>query len=67
MNGLILVARAGKTTYPMLGNSIQLLTDINAKILGVLVNAVLAKDQSYYKYYSSYIDEATKPEVTTQA
>jgi len=67
MNCLILVAKAGKTTYSMLGNSIHLLTDSNAKILGILVNAVLTQDQSYYKYYSSYIDEATKPEVTTQA
>ena len=65
MSGLILVARAGKTTYPMAQNSISLLGDVNAKILGVLVNAVLAKDQTYYQYYSSYIEGATKPQTTT--
>lgn len=65
VNGLILVIRAGKTTYPMAANSIQLLRDVNAKILGVLVNAVLAKDQSYYEYYSSYIEDAKKSQMST--
>ena len=59
-NGLILIARAGKTTYPMAQNSIKLLEDINAKVLGIVVNAVHASDQEYYKYYSSYLDETAK-------
>lgn len=65
VNGLILVVRAGKTTYPMAANSIQLLKDVNAKILGIMVNAVLAKDQSYYEYYSSYIEDAKKSQMST--
>jgi capsular exopolysaccharide synthesis family protein len=65
VNGLILVTRAGMTTYPMAQSSIQLLRDVNAKVLGVLVNAVLAKDQKYYEYYSSYIEDATKTQMST--
>lgn len=65
VDGLILVARAGKTTYPMALSSVQFLKDVNAKVLGILVNAVLAKDQNYYEYYSNYIENATKPEMST--
>ncbi|MCK4508193.1 MAG: polysaccharide biosynthesis tyrosine autokinase [Desulfuromonadales bacterium] len=62
-DGLIMVARSGLTTYPMAHNSIKLLRDVNAKIIGLVVNAIHARDQEeYYSYYSNYMEEADKAE-----
>jgi capsular exopolysaccharide synthesis family protein len=58
VDGTVLVARAGKTTYDQFGNGLKKIKDINAHILGVVVNAMNAKIagsgyyQQYYQYYS---------------
>ncbi|MBE0575215.1 MAG: polysaccharide biosynthesis tyrosine autokinase [Desulfuromonadales bacterium] len=65
-DGLILVMRAGKTTYPMAQACIKSLRDVNARIFGVLVNAVQLNDQEdYYRYYSSYLEETEKPDIAS--
>lgn len=61
-DGMIIVARAGLTTYPMAQKSIRMVQEVKGKILGVLVNAVQTRDQEYYGYYSNYIEVTAKPE-----
>ena len=56
VDGTIVVIRAGKTTFDILGNGLKKLNDGHAKILGVVLNR-LAKskaDKGYYDYYSYY-------------
>lgn len=52
----ILIARSGVSTYESLKQADKMLKSINAKILGMVVNAVDEKKQKYYyyKYYGSY-------------
>lgn len=64
-DGMIVVARAGLTTYPMLKKSIRMVREVKGEILGILVNAVQTRDQEYYGYYSNYIEATTKPEAAT--
>ncbi len=65
-DGLILVVRAGKTTYPMAQACIKSLKDVNAQIFGIMVNAVhMADQEDYYRYYSSYLEETDKPETVS--
>ena len=62
-DGMIVVARAGLTTYPMIQKSIRLVREVKGEILGVVVNAVQTRDQEYYGYYSNYLEVTAKPEV----
>lgn len=61
-DGMIVVARAGLTTYPMVKKSIRMVKEVKGEILGILVNAVQTRDQEYYSYYSNYLEVTTKPE-----
>jgi capsular exopolysaccharide synthesis family protein len=61
-DGMIIVARAGLTTYPMVQKSIRMVQEVKGKILGIVVNAVQTRDQEYYGYYSSYLEVTAKPE-----
>jgi capsular exopolysaccharide synthesis family protein len=61
-DGMIVVARAGLTTYPMVKKSIRMVQEVKGKILGILVNAVQTRDQEYYGYYSNYLEVTAKPE-----
>ncbi len=62
-DGMIVVARAGLTTYPMVKKSIRMVKEVKGEILGIVVNAVKTRDQEYYGYYSNYIEVTAKPEV----
>jgi len=61
-----LVIRSSKTTKDALRRSRDLLTQVNARVLGVVVNAVdLKSPDSYYYYYGSnyggrYYDESAR-------
>ena len=61
-DGMIVVSRAGLTTYPMVKKSIRMVQEVKGKILGILANAVQTRDQEYYAYYSNYLEVTTKPE-----
>jgi capsular exopolysaccharide synthesis family protein len=61
VDGTIIVARSGKTTYELVNRGLKLLdgrrdTDINTHILGLVINGFDVKnaDQYYYKYYNYY-------------
>jgi polysaccharide biosynthesis transport protein len=55
LDGSIVIARAGKTTYEALGRSLKSLADLNVNVLGVVINAFdLGKDKYYYSRYHNY-------------
>lgn len=62
-DGVVLVTRADLTTYQMAQKCIRMLQHINARILGTFVNGIHAREQEYYRYYSSYLEETQKPDV----
>jgi len=69
LDGTILVVKAGKTTYEMVGRGLKFLQgrsegDSGSRVLGVLLNGFDMKkgDQYYYQYYNYYptAEEKTK-------
>lgn len=56
VDGMILVVRSGKTTYDMLSSGLKKLNDVNAHILGFLLNGVKDREArgGYYSGYNSY-------------
>ncbi len=57
VDGTVVVVRSGKTTFEVAKRGTKLLKDINAKILGVVLNRVDTKREGYrylYPYYSQY-------------
>jgi capsular exopolysaccharide synthesis family protein len=58
LDGTILVIRAGKTNYDEVKRALKGLTDLNAHVLGLVLNAFdTKKNEYYYKYYNYYSDE----------
>lgn len=51
MDAVVLVIRAGKTTKAALRRTRELLNQVNARVLGVVVNAVDVDSSDYYQYY----------------
>lgn len=54
VDGVILVVHSGKSSRQVVRRSRQLLQDIGAKILGVVLNNVNLRSQDNYYYYQSY-------------
>lgn len=65
-DAVILVIRSGQTTKEALRRSRNLLAQVNARVLGIVMNAVdLRSPDGYYyyyggKYYGKYYDESAK-------
>ncbi len=53
-DGTIIVVRYGQTTFDMLNGGIKKLADVNATILGFILNSVKSSDGKAYYGYSSY-------------
>ncbi len=53
-DGVILIVKGGKTTVDMIKRGIKALSDINAKIIGVVINAVDMDKEDYYLHYYPY-------------
>ena len=53
-DGTIIVVRYGQTTFDMLNGGIKKLADVNATILGFILNSVKSGDSKAYYGYSSY-------------
>ncbi|MCF6180269.1 MAG: CpsD/CapB family tyrosine-protein kinase, partial [Geopsychrobacter sp.] len=52
VNGTILVLRAKLTTYELAAKASKMLIDVNAPLLGTVINALdLKKSDHYYQYY----------------
>jgi succinoglycan biosynthesis transport protein ExoP len=54
VDGVILVVHAGKSSRQIVRRSRQLLQDIGAKVLGVVLNRVNLRSQDNYYYYQTY-------------
>jgi Mrp family chromosome partitioning ATPase len=50
-DAVVLVIRSGHTTKQALRRSRDILTQVNAKVVGVLLNAVDLSSPDYYYYY----------------
>ncbi|MEZ4579933.1 MAG: AAA family ATPase [Desulfobacterales bacterium] len=52
----IIVVRSGNSTYDSVARAHNMLTNINSSVLGLIVNAVDIKKESYYYagYYGAY-------------
>lgn len=61
VDGTIIVARAGKTTYEGVRRGLRLLSDIQSPILGVVINALDARKGEYY-YYNKHYNYSYSPE-----
>ncbi len=69
VSGTILVTRAGKTTYKELERGIKSIRDIEARVLGIVINGLNIKESMrynynyrYYTYYGSHEkDHSGKP------
>jgi polysaccharide biosynthesis transport protein len=67
---VILVARSGRTTKPALRRACDVLLQVNARVMGIVLNALdlRSSDGYYYHYgrqYSQYYDEASSQDETT--
>ena len=60
-DGTILVVKGKQTTFEQARKSLRQLNDVNAQILGVLINGIELKKNDYYyaNYYGTYGDEPT--------
>jgi len=67
-DAVVLVIRSGQTTKAALRRSRDILTQVNAKVVGVLLNAVDLSSPDYYYYYeytgkyARYYREGDSPE-----
>jgi capsular exopolysaccharide synthesis family protein len=57
VDGVLLVVHGGKSSRAVVRRSRQLLLDVGAKIVGVVLNNVSARSHDHY-YYQRYYDEA---------
>jgi capsular exopolysaccharide synthesis family protein len=67
---VILVARSRRTTRPALRRACDLLLQVNARVMGIVLNALDSRSgDAYYTYHSSYAnyydDEASPQDETT--
>ena len=54
VDGVLLVVHGGKSSRGVVRRSRQLLTDVGAKLFGVVLNNVSARSNDYYYYYQRY-------------
>ena len=54
VDGVLLVVHSGKTSRAVCRRARQVLQDVGAKIFGVVLNRVNAREHDYYHYYGDY-------------
>ena len=54
VDGTIVVAKAGQTTYDALAHALKSLKDMKAHMLGVVINSIDMKKSNYGGYYGYY-------------
>lgn len=60
VDSIILVARAGKTTWELIEKGRRALVNIGGKILGVIINGKDIKEKNYNYYYNHYYNSYKK-------
>jgi polysaccharide biosynthesis transport protein len=64
-DGVILVIQAHKTNFDMAAKSIRSLRDVQARLLGVMLNGVNVKKGDYYYYTDNYVNRPGKKAART--
>ena len=59
VDGVILVVHSGKSSRQVVKRTLQLLVDVGARILGVVLNNVNLRSQDNYHYYQTYYHRNT--------
>ena len=54
VDGVLLVVHSGRTSRAVCRRARQVLQDVGAKIFGVVLNRVNAREHDYYHYYADY-------------
>jgi capsular exopolysaccharide synthesis family protein len=54
VDGTVVIVKAGTTTRDAVRRTLRSLADLNARVLGVVLNDVDTKDSRYGAYYYSY-------------
>ena len=74
VDGVLLVVHGGKSSRDVVRRSRQLLLDVGAKIVGVVLNNVSTRSHDYYYYYhqryyhqSYYSSEADPQKTATES
>ncbi len=60
VDGVLLVVEAGRTRHAQAQRSKEALTKVGAQVLGVVLNRVVARGESYYAYYEDASDSEQK-------
>src|SRR6266478_3693840 len=58
VDGVLLVVHGGKSSRDVVRRSRQLLLDVGAKIVGVVLNNVSVRSHEYYYYYQHYYQQS---------
>ena len=58
VDGVLLVVHGGKSSREVVRRSRQLLLDVGAKIVGVVLNNVSVRSHEYYYYYQRYYHQS---------
>lgn len=66
VDGVLLVVHAGKSSQEIARRCKRVLTDVGAKIIGVVLNKATVRSHDYY-YYQSYYAQAYYKSATTDA
>jgi len=59
VDGVILVVHSGKSSRQVVRRARQLLQDVGARVLGVVLNKVNYRSQDNYHYYQSYYNQSS--------
>jgi capsular exopolysaccharide synthesis family protein len=54
VDGVLLVVQGGKTSRQVVKRTRQMLTEIGAKVIGVVLNKIDLRSQEYYYYHQDY-------------
>lgn len=58
VDGVLLVVHGGKSSREVVQRSRQLLLDVGAKLVGVVLNNVSVRSHEYYYYYQRYYHQS---------
>jgi len=66
VQGVLLVVNAGNTTRALLSNAVAALIQVEARLLGVVLNQMVRSPRSYYYYdaYANYYADEDEPDAT---
>ncbi|HXX67892.1 MAG TPA: polysaccharide biosynthesis tyrosine autokinase, partial [Polyangiaceae bacterium] len=67
VDGTVFVVRGGKTSKHVSGQGVRVLRDVDAPVIGAVLNAVDLRQQEYAYYYRYYYYRQEEPKVAPQS